>query len=110
MEKEKRNKFINVRYSETELKLIDEHVKNTKLSRSEYLRKLSLNEIKLVYPNQNKIEIEPAGDKKEIKLLYNIANNINQIAKIVNQKKVSPSDQILTDIQHQIGKYLDTKF
>jgi hypothetical protein len=110
METEKRNKFINVRYSETEIKLIDEYVKNTNFSRSEYLRKLSLNEIKLVLPYRKKKNPEPTGDKFELKLLSNIANNINQIAKIVNQKKVVPGDHILKDIQNQIGKYLDTKF
>jgi hypothetical protein len=110
MDNEKRNKFINVRYSETEIKLIDDYVKNTNFSRSEYLRKLSLNEIKLVFPKPSEAENRPIGNLLEIKLLSNIANNINQIAKIVNQKKIAPSDEILRNIQNQIGNYLDTKF
>ena len=51
----------------------------------------------------------PITDEKELKLLLNIANNINQIAKISNQTKQAPSVEVLINIQNKIGNYLDNK-
>jgi NADH:ubiquinone oxidoreductase subunit E len=111
MEMEKRNKFINVRYSEKEFNLIDTQAKKIGYSRSEYIRLLSLSQNEIIYITKEKIiGSESIGDEKKTKLLLNIANNVNQITKLANQKKDIPSIEILKDIQNQIENYLDDKF
>lgn len=108
-EEEKRTEFVNVRFTKNEIEMIETYVKKTKFSRSDLMRNLILNEIKIKKPLIHKDEIIPIADKDEIRLLMNIANNLNQIAKYSNQIKAFPNDNILGSIKEMLGNYLDKK-
>lgn len=106
--KETRSHFINVRYSESEINAIDKS--RTTFSRSDFIRNLTLNEIKVIAPPSTKRKNESNQSNDEINLLKNIANNVNQIAKYSNQTKASPSIEIIKEIQREIHMYLEKKF
>ena len=108
-EEEKRTEFVNVRFTKNEIEMIETYVKKTKFSGSDLMRNLILNEIKIKKPLIHKDEIIPIADKDEIRLLMNIANNLNQIAKYSNQIKAFPNDNILGSIKEMLGNYLDKK-
>lgn len=110
MKEEKRIKFINVRFTENELNLIDTYVKKSNFSRSDLMRNIILKELQIVRPPMSKDEITPIGDKNETRLLLNMSNNLNQIAKYANQTKSFPNDSILGSIKEMLGNYLDKKF
>jgi len=110
MKEEKRTKFINVRFTENELNLIETYVKKSNFSRSDLMRNIILKELQIVRPPMLKDEIIPIGDKNETRLLLNMSNNLNQIAKYANQTKSFPNDNILRSIQEMLGNYLDNKF
>jgi hypothetical protein len=107
MKDDKRSKFINVRYSESEIKAIDLHLQNTNFSRADFIRTLTLNEIATVAVPAKNEDISSIDLKEKIKLLRNMANNINQIAKYSNQKKAFPEDNIIRELETSIHEFLE---
>jgi hypothetical protein len=111
---EQRNRFINTRFTENEFQNIGAAAKKLGYSRSEYLRLLLLSNSQIITISKEPIvdngsKLPKYNNEKEIKLLLNIANNINQIAKFANQVNSMPNGTILANMQHQIGTYLDSK-
>ena len=107
----KKDKFITVRYAESDLKLVTEKAKNLGLTISVYIRSISLSDKNIIELKvENTITKNATTDENEIRILLNIANNLNQITKIANQQKEVPPLDYLINIINRIAKYLNKKF
>jgi hypothetical protein len=107
----KKDKFITVRYAVSDLKLVTQKAKNLGLTISVYIRSISLTDKNIIeFKVENAITKNAKTDEYEIRLLLNIANNLNQIAKIANQQKEVPPLDYLINIINRIATYLNKKF
>ena len=107
----KKDKFITVRYAESDLKLVTEKAKNLGLTISVYIRSISISDKNIIELKvENTITKNATTDENEIRILLNIANNLNQITKIANQQKEVPPLDYLINIINRIAKYLNKKF
>ena len=106
-----KNKFITVRYADSDLKLVKEKAENLGLTISVYIRSISLSDKKIIELKvENLVSKNAKTDEDEIRILLNIANNLNQIAKIANQQKAVPPLDYLINIINRIASYLNKKF
>jgi hypothetical protein len=107
----KKGKFITVRYAESDLKLVTEKAKNLGLTISVYIRSISLSDKNIIELKvENTITKNATTDENEIRILLNIANNLNHITKIANQQKEVPPLDYLINIINRIATYLNKKF
>jgi hypothetical protein len=97
-ELEDKNRRIEVRISDRELQLIDKSANQLRLTRSEYLRMRGL---KGVYTRKQELP-----DTNYAKLMLNYrelkaqGNNLNQIAKVLNQSRLEGKEvDLLTEIE-----------
>lgn len=95
---EKRTKFVKVYLSEKELKKLNLRAQKANHdSLSVFVRKIALNR-----------EFKPFYSTEELKHTANlrqIGNNLNQIARALNQKGlVNPNYEIISDIEEQVNE------
>lgn len=107
----KKDKFITVRYADSDLKLVIEKAKNLGLTISVYIRSISLSDKNIIELKVENVSLKNATtDENEIRILLNIANNLNQITKIANQQKAVPQVHDLLEIKNRVVEYLNRKF
>jgi uncharacterized membrane-anchored protein len=85
MPNRERDKQLNIRLNEEEVKVMLKNIKKSKLSQSEYIRKSILQKNIIVIDEIKELMVE----------LKRVGNNLNQITRMMNSGEIKDSKEIV---------------
>jgi uncharacterized membrane-anchored protein len=91
MPNRERNKQLNIRLNEEEVKVMQKNIKKSKLSQSEYIRKSILQKNIIVIDEIKELMVE----------LKRVGNNLNQITRMMNSGEIKDSKE-LTEVKNNL--------
>ena len=84
MPNRERDKQLNIRLNEEEVKVMQKNIKKSKLSQSEYIRKSILQKNIIVIDEIKELMVE----------LKRVGNNLNQITRMMNSGEIKDSKEL----------------
>ena len=103
--KRKRNKAVTIRMSETEYADLQKRVKESGLTQQSYIIGAVSGSAIIPAEGINALKDISMICADNDRQLRGMANNVNQIARIVNGQGIIPSEKKLTEILAQIGDF-----
>lgn len=100
-EKKNRTKRLELRFTDDEYNVLMESSKSYK-SASEYIRARLFKKGTSIL---NPVELLKSLDNVSVEMKH-IGNNINQVAKYVNQRKGIASDELIVEYEKLLSKYI----
>ena len=91
MPNRERDKQLNIRLNEEEVKVMQKNIKKSKLSQSEYIRKSILQKNIIVVDEIKDLMVE----------LKRVGNNLNQITRMMNSGEIKDSKE-LTEVKNNL--------
>jgi len=91
MPNRERDKQLNIRLNEEEVKVMQKNIKKSKLSQSEYIRKSILQKNIIVIDEIKGLMVE----------LKRVGNNLNQITRMMNSGEIKDSKE-LTEVKNNL--------
>jgi uncharacterized membrane-anchored protein len=91
MPNRERDKQLNIRLNEEEVKVMQKNIKKSKLSQSEYIRKSILQKNIIVIDEIKELMVE----------LKRVGNNLNQITRMMNSGEIKDSKE-LTEVKNNL--------
>ena len=90
---------LKFRVSQSEYELLQKHLAEAGMNRNSYLVRLITGAT--IFPRDQLIQLNLEHTMMN-RLLRSISNNINQIAKVANTNKATPSAALLTDMHQDV--------